>query len=165
MIVQYVKGNLVKLMKQAVEHDNTGSLKTKTFFTHGCNCHAAMGSGIAPQIAAAFPQVEEADRLFYNLMSRQNLSPFMLGKAMPVSLSRNVTVFNSYTQFFPGKDFKLPALMDAFKELNVMISGHQLIIPRIGAGVAGGDWEEISKAIDKATPNVKVIVIDWDGTL
>ena len=165
MIIQYVKGNLVKSMIQSVQHDNDGLIKGKVFYTHGCNCHAAMGSGIAPQIAAAFPQVEEQDRLFYNLMSRRNESINMLGESRPVSLSRNVTVFNSYTQFYPGKDFRPNALFEAFKKINTLIAGHLLIIPRIGAGVAGGDWEEISKLIDKATPDVKIVVIDWDGSL
>ena len=163
MIVNYVKGNLVKMMIQAVQHDDMAG--RKVFFTHGCNCHAAMGSGIAPQIAAAFPQVEEQDRLFHNLMSRRNEGINMLGESRPVSLSRNVTVFNSYTQFYPGKDFRPHALFKAFKAINTMIAGHTLIIPRIGAGVAGGDWEEISKLIDKATPDVKITVIDWDGSL
>ncbi|WNL62957.1 hypothetical protein [Citrobacter phage Ci1] len=163
MIKQYVKGNLVKMMIQAVEHDTAAS--RKTFFTHGCNCHAAMGSGIAPQIAKAFPQVEEQDRLFYNYMSRTGRQSLMLGESNPVSLSRNVTVFNSYTQFYPGKDFRLHALFQAFSKIDTMIAGHTLIIPRIGAGVAGGDWEEISKAIDKSTPDVNIIVVDWDGTL
>lgn len=165
MIIQYVKGNLVKMMVQAVQHDREGSLKSKTFFTHGCNCHSAMGSGIAPQIAAAFPQVEEQDRLYYNLMSRQNNNISMLGDSRPVSLSRNVTVFNSYTQFYPGKDFRLTALIKAFNNINTMIAGHTLLIPRIGAGVAGGDWDEISNAINSVTKDVKIIVIDWDGTL
>lgn len=163
MIKQYVKGNLVKMMIQAVEHDTSSS--RKTFFTHGCNCHAAMGSGIAPQIAKAFPQVEEQDRLFHNLMHRNNRPAFMLGEARPVSLSQNVTVFNSYTQYYPGKDFRPQALVNAFKAINTMIEGHTLIIPRIGAGVAGGDWEEISKLIDSVTPDVNIIVVDWDGTL
>lgn len=165
MIIQYVKGNLVKMMIQAVQHDQEGSLKSKTFFTHGCNCHSAMGSGIAPQIAAAFPQVEEQDRLFHNLMSRRNEGINMLGEARPVSLSKNVTVFNSYTQFYPGKDFRLTALLKAFNNINTMIAGHTLLIPRIGAGVAGGDWDEISNAINSVTKDIKIIVIDWDGTL
>lgn len=165
MIKSYVKGNLVQMMLTAVEHDNDPDVESgKVFFTHGCNCHAAMGSGIAPQIASKFPQVEEQDRLFYNLMHRQNKSMFMLGESRPVSLSRNVTIFNSYTQYYPGKDFRLAALYKAFVNINTMIKGHTLIIPRIGAGVAGGDWEEISKAIDMAAPDVNIIVVDWDGT-
>lgn len=163
MIIGYTKGNLVKLMKQSVEHDDI--LQPKVFFTHGCNCHAAMGSGIAPQIAAAFPQVEEADRLYYNMMSRTHRHNDMLGEIMPVPLSKNVTLINSYTQFYPGRDFRIDALISAFSLINNMIAGHTLIIPRIGAGVAGGDWDLISNTIDRVTPDVKITVIDWDGTL
>lgn len=167
MIHSYVKGNLVGMMLNAVESDKEGTLTNKTFFAHGCNCHAAMGSGIAPQIAKAFPQVEEQDRLFYNVMSRLDTPEHykMLGDARPVSLTRNVTVFNCYTQFYPGKDFRLTGLLKSFNLINRMIAGHTLIIPRIGAGVAGGDWDEISNAINSVTKEVNIIVVDWDGTL
>lgn len=159
MIKGYVKGNLVRLMQQAVAEPED----SKLFFAHGCNCHAAMGSGIAPQIAKAFPQVEEADRL-YNKINAGHLED-MLGTAFPVCLTRNVTVFNAYTQFYPGKDFRIKSLTEAFENINIMAKGQKLLIPRIGAGVAGGDWEEISEAINKVTPDVNVFVIDWDGTL
>lgn len=159
MIKQYVKGNLVRLMKQAVENNDE-----KVFFAHGCNCQAAMGSGIAPQIAAAFPQVEESDRLFSKSFFDDH-KWLMLGEVFPASLTGNVTVFNLYTQFFPGRDLRLPMLGKAFSKLNDIIPGHKLLIPRIGAGVAGGDWEEISKMIDKNAPDVNIYVVDWDGTL
>lgn len=159
MIKGYMKGNLVRLMQQAVNESDG----TKLFFAHGCNCHAAMGSGIAPQIAKAFPQVEETDRL-YNKVSSGYLED-MLGSAFPVCLSGNVTLFNAYTQFYPGKDFRINALTQAFENINIMAKGQKLLIPRIGAGIAGGDWDEISEAINKATPDVNVFVIDWDGTL
>lgn len=162
--MKYVKGNLVKLLKQSVEHDSEENT-IKTFFAHGCNCHAAMGSGIAPQIAKAFPQVEEADRLFSKFHRVNDAQEIMLGHAFPVSLSRNVTLFNLYTQLYPGPDLKLNALKEAFKTLNSIIPGHKLLIPRIGAGVAGGDWNIISKIIKENAPDVNIIVIDWDGTL
>lgn len=164
MIVNYVKGNLVTLLKQAVSNDDSAYDK-KVFFAHGCNCQAAMGSGIAPQIAKAFPQVEEQDRLISKFFHHIDDARRMLGTANPVSLSKNVTLFNSYTQFNPGKDLSYTALEYVFRELNILCAGHILIIPRIGAGVAGGDWEKISKIIDSVTPDVKVIVVDWDGTL
>ncbi|QHJ78840.1 MAG: hypothetical protein [Caudoviricetes sp.] len=158
--MKYVKGNLVTLMKQAVEQNDK-----KVFFAHGTNCQAAMGSGIAPQIAKAFPQVEEADRLYHKLNDHYHCKHNMLGTVFPVSLTNNVTVFNAYTQYNPGRDLRIDSLRDCFEMLNIMARGAILMIPRIGAGVAGGDWDEISKIIEEQTPDLTVYVIDWDGTL
>ncbi|WWS23940.1 hypothetical protein vBKpnAMK2_00291 [Klebsiella phage vB_Kpn_AM_K2] len=38
-----------------------------------------------------------------------------------------------------------------------------LYIPKIGAGIAGGDWELIEKLINLATPDIDIMVVEYEG--
>ncbi|BAQ22767.1 hypothetical protein AU156_gp117 [Edwardsiella phage PEi20] len=44
-----------------------------------------------------------------------------------------------------------------------MITPPFIYMPRIGCGIAGGDWEKVSVLIDMFTPNLNIIIVDWDG--
>ena len=50
-MLKYVKGDLIKAAQNG----------EVTIIAHCCNCFNTMGSGIAPQIAKAFPDAKEAD--------------------------------------------------------------------------------------------------------
>lgn len=175
MITKTIKSNLVRMMKYYASENFVGR-SYRVYFAHGCNCLGAMGSGIAPQIASAFPAVELQDwMLTLSHPNNEQREEYMLGTAHPVVVAPyKLTIFNAYTQFYPGKDLRLEALRTAFRDMNNQISrleqklveGHRgtLIIPLIGAGIAGGDWEEISKIINEETPDIDVIVVEWDGT-
>ena len=154
MITTYTNGDLISFLK---------SYKGEMIFTaHGCNCHASFGAGYAPLIGKAFDGLHEVDAK-YQASFANNFN--MLGTFSKLE-TQHVTIYNAYTQFHGGRDLRLPMLGKAFKAMNDDIKVRSseldvkpvLLIPLIGAGIAGGDWNEISKLIDENTPDVDVIV-------
>lgn len=159
MIMRYVTGNLVRMALTAMEHN------FPTAFAHGCNCHDAMHSGIAWEFQRAIPEVRAADREMYQHHIENDLSLMkMLGSYSTAEVG-TIKVFNLYTQFYPGKDCRYDAIRSAFEEIDKREDIISLLIPRLGAGVAGGDWNLIEQIINESTPNTHIIVVDWDGTV
>lgn len=175
-ITNTIKGNLVKLAQQGVF----------TEIGHGCNCFCVMGAGIAPQIAKAFPEAEEADNNTTR-GAKEKLGSMSIGFHMlfeGTERKREIAICNLYTQYGTGgraigePDIDYDALESAFTELNRLTAiakaegmfnnGRQpeqhMGIPMIGAGLAGGDWERIEKIINRVTPNMDITLVEYDGS-
>ena len=84
--MRYRDGNLITLAKEG--HFN--------IITHGCNCFCTMGSGIAPQIAEAFPEAYDADQKTVKGDIRK-LGGFSEADCFDERGEFVVTVINSYT--------------------------------------------------------------------
>jgi len=116
---------------------------------HGCNCFYAMGAGIAKSIKIQFPEAFQAD-LATEKGDRSKLGDFSHTTLM---LNRHaITVINAYIQFhYSGKKVlaDYDAIRSVFKKLKSQFSGKRFGFPLIGAGLAGGDWQVISKIIDR----------------
>lgn len=133
---------------------------------HGCNCLCTMGSGIAPLIKNAFPGVYEADcRTGKGDRSK-------LGKFSYAVMDSGLAVFNLYSQYdFTGRrigvrDLNYDALYDSLCAMKNFIKAHtdgcmmdrKIGFPKIGAGLAGGDWNVIEAMI-------KSVFFDCDVTV
>ena len=138
-----ITGDLIELAKQ----------KQFDVIVHGCNCFCKMGSGIAKQIAEKFPAAYDEDKKTIS-GDRKKLGTityaFMKGEG--------VYVVNAYTQFNYGYDGEqyvdYDAIRSCFKKIKQkfgMKMGRKLRfgIPKIGCGLAGGDWEIVSKIIEE----------------
>ena len=166
-IINIVHGNLITLAQEG----------RYTEIAQGCNCFCVFGAGIAPQIAKAFPQAEDADDETIR-GDKEKLGTFTYADVDDTHL----TVYNLYTQYGTGgrskgvPDIDYIALRKAFTVMNThvknlkgpeldffeMHSIKQLCgIPMIGAGLAGGDWDIISKIIDEVTPDVKIELVKY----
>lgn len=159
MIVKYIKDDIIDLMKESAKNNYM------SFFAHGCNCFQAMNSGIARQLKLEFPMIEKADDEFHNKFNHEDVyyRKNILGKARPVRVDATTVLLNLYTQFMPGNDLRIDALTSAFKEADEIINGRGVLyIPKIGAGIAGGDWEEIKHIIDATTLKTMVVVVEWE---
>ena len=114
---------------------------------HGCNCHCAMYSGVAKGIRAAFPEAHEADE------KTQPGDATKLGTYSAAAVERDgvrLTVVNAYTQFYRRGEGVLAdydAIRSVFRLIKRDFGGVRIGYPRIGAGLAGGDWNVISKII------------------
>lgn len=129
-----VRGNLLDLFER-------GEFDT---IVHGCNCFNSMGGGIAAQIAQRYPLAEEADKKTVS----GDISK--LGHIHMVETDYG-WVINGYTQYNPGADVCYDAIDQVFKRVAHLAKREKLVVgyPAIGAGIAGGDWERISKIISK----------------
>ena len=170
MEIEYVEGDLIKL-----------ALEGKfDVIAHGCNCHSKMGAGIAPQMAKAFG----CDRFYMetlgsdiNKLGNIDYQTFVLGENTVWSLedaknNKNepeLIVVNTYTQFNYGrnhvdgdlKPIDYEALTLCMRKLNVEFAGKHIGLPKIGAGLAGGDWNIISKIIKTELKNCRVTVVNY----
>src|SRR6478736_4612705 len=140
-MLQTVEGDLIKM-----------ALEGKfDMIAHGCNCFHTMGGGIAKSISETFPEALQADKVFGE---RGNV--WKLGQASKATIFRGDTQFvvvNLYTQFEPGANFEYLALINSLEYLKkyldinlydrVSDKPYRLGFPKIGAGIGGGDWDQI----------------------
>lgn len=124
---------------------------------HGCNCHHVMGAGLAAQIAKKFPEVVAIDK---------TTTAGYEGKLGTISFTTvggrtPFIVVNAYTQFYPGRDFRLEALTSSFSLVRRLFYDKRIAYPRIGAGIGGGDWEEIEKRINRIFEEMDHTLVEY----
>ena len=69
------------------------------------------------------------------------------------------TIINLYSQYHYGFgtiNCDYSAIKKGFISLNEEYENKSIAIPKIGAGLAGGDWEKIESIINSVTPNLNI---------
>jgi len=137
-------------------------LATKGIITHGVNCVGGFGSGIAGQIAREFPYVRE----FY--LTKHKSEGWKLGDIQVVTISPDKLFVNCATQFnFLPRDIvhaDYTAIATCMHKLKLLSTAAELEInlPKIGCGLAGGDWNEVKKIIDNVFEYHPINVKIWE---
>lgn len=168
MHYQEIEGDLIKLAKEA-KFDA---------IVHGCNCLSTMGAGIAPQMAKAFgcdkfemeqwgPGIEKLGCIDYATVvlcenAIWNLSDYKNNKNEP-----ELTVINAYTQYNYGRNhidgdiapFDYVAFTLCMRKMNHIFKGKHIGMPKIGAGLAGGNWQLIHQIIVRELKDCIVTVV------
>jgi O-acetyl-ADP-ribose deacetylase (regulator of RNase III) len=128
---------------------------------HGCNCVCTMGAGIAKGIKAAFPQAYEAD-LATTRGDRAKLGTCTFAdidqKGIPL------IVVNAYTQFdyrSSGPRADYDAIRSCMRWIKKHHAGKRIGLPKIGAGLAGGDWTTIASIIDEELAGENVTLVEF----
>jgi O-acetyl-ADP-ribose deacetylase (regulator of RNase III) len=130
---------------------------------HGCNCFCTMGAGIAKAIRAAFPAAYDAD-LATVPGSREKLGS--CSRAEVLTDHASLVVVNAYTQFdWRGKGPKVDydAVRSCMKWIKLSYAGKRIGLPKIGAGLAGGDWKRISAIVDEELEGENVTVVEFQA--
>ena len=138
----YIQGDLISFAEATLDLP----YENKIAFVHGCNCFCTMGSGVAKQFRDRFPHVYEAD------LKTKKGDCSKLGSYTYAEIAKNVVVINAYTQYNYGRDpnkvyVDYGAVEKVFSTLADDFQDYAFVIPKIGAGLAGGDWEIISDKI------------------
>ena len=128
---------------------------------HGCNCFCSMGAGIAHSIQAQFPEAYAAD-LLTTKGDRNKLGYF--SSATVQENGNNITIVNGYTQFqhsgtLPLVDYE--AVKSLFKRIKKEFAGKRIGYPKIGAGLAGGDWDKIERIINTELDQENHILVKY----
>lgn len=146
-MIEYVKGDLF------AEHH--------PFIAHGCNAQGVMGSGIAKIIREKWPECYKS----YKKYCESNSADSMLGTVYVYTW--NTTIFNCITQLNYGKDGKKYVSYDAIDKCFENIGSnpflfvkYYLAMPKIGAGLGGGNWEVIEAIIKHRLKDIKVKVYE-----
>lgn len=113
---------------------------------HCVNCKGAFGAGVAAQIAKRFPDVRRA------YMRKFRREGWHLGDCQFVMTDARIIVVNMAMQEAYGRKGKFidyDAVKICFEKTLDYCKGDggELAIPRVGSGLAGGDWGEVEAII------------------
>jgi O-acetyl-ADP-ribose deacetylase (regulator of RNase III) len=133
-----VRGDLIELAK----------VGTFDVIIQGCNCQCRMARGIALTIKQQFPEAYAAD------CQTEIGDRTKLGNFTSVQIDRdgfNFTIVNGYTQFHwegEGVLADYEAIRSVFRQVKQQFGFRRIGYPKIGAGLARGDWSIISSIIE-----------------
>lgn len=154
-MITYKKGDLVEAAKKG-EVD---------VLAHCANCFNTMNSGIAKQIRQEFPEAYDAD-----LASVRGSFAKLGGYTYalhPINDYKFLVIFNLYGQYVYGYDGKryveYDALAKCFRSLSRLVSTTEKIgMPKLGCGLAGGDWEVVEPLINLYLQDHNVIIYELE---
>jgi O-acetyl-ADP-ribose deacetylase (regulator of RNase III) len=147
-VIAYKKGDILETDEKKI--------------AHGCNCSGGFGSGFAKAISERYPAVREGYRIRYNAKK------WKLGDVQVVGVGDGSgrEVANCATQLRYGKPTEgpyvsYPAVRQVIRNL-VKTWPDGFAMPKIGAGLAGGNWDIISEIINEESGNIEVRVYVLD---
>lgn len=136
-------------------------------FIHSQNCQNTWGAGFAVQAKKTFPELYQADMATLK-GSKSKLGDFT--KSDIQRLGFRIIGVNIYGQYnygpkeFSAKDeaetrkIRYAAIREALTKVHAAYGDVKYLMPRIGAGLAGGDWKVIEGIINEVMPNASVTV-------
>lgn len=145
MIKEYIKGSILDAPQK--------------YIAHGVNCQNKMGSGVAKVLFTKYPSVKEEYHEYCEYMwnRREKRGKDLLGRYCTApQYPIEKVIINAFTQNKFGYDGEkyvdYEAIYKVFKSLS-QSKIKEVAIPKIGCGLAGGNWEIVSRLIDDATGN------------
>lgn len=136
---------------------------TEGVIVHGCNAQGVMGSGVAKQLRAKYPDI------FYRYLEHlndhldQDINP--LGTVCFVGVRPGLTIANAITQEYYGrtgeKYVSYKALQSCLEEVANCYDDIIHIPYLIGAGLGGGDVEKILRIIEAKLKDHEVHLHHW----
>ncbi len=160
-------------MFEVASHENP---VTPRFLAHGCNAQGVMGSGVAKEVKERYPecfnvyvgQLEEWKKNLPSVEEEVRFGGGILGRVIDYFDARDsITIFNCITQDFYGRTGKrfvdYGAVSRCFDRINshmVHLGAYEypIYLPKIGAGLGGGDWSIISNLIENSCTKIHPVV-------
>jgi O-acetyl-ADP-ribose deacetylase (regulator of RNase III) len=125
---------------------------------HGCNTAGVMGAGIALEFRKRYPPMYE----IYRAMC--GTGDFRLGTAFAWTeeLDMRPLIFCMATQPTPGPTASLDAIRTSLTQVLTeceALGVTEVGMPRIGAGLGGLDWADVSKVVTEVAHDSPVDVV------
>lgn len=158
-MIRYIKSDIVDEIK-------TGKYDAAA---HGCNCFCRMRSGVAKALTDAWPDIAVADKRltqegdFNKLGSYSNLD---IKQIIDGQTKQLIRFYNLYTQYNYGYDggqyLKYDALSLALEKMARSLNSYNqdIIMPKIGCGLAGGDWNIVEEIIENKLEKFNVTICE-----
>ena len=149
MPIEMKKGDVVKAFRN-------GDFNV---LAHGCNCSGGFGSGVAKQIGMAYPQVRGA------YLNHYDEGLCRLGEVQIVAGGFGNAIANCFTQEKYGRDGKLYLDYDALGNCMLYLRSifsfpDEIGMPKIGCGLAGGEWRKVKKILNEVFDDRTIYVYD-----
>lgn len=147
-MIEYIQGNLLETNANII--------------AHGCNASGGFGSGLAKQISDKYPAVRDLYKLRYRNFG------FRLGEIQCIFITREQAIINCITQQNYGSDGKqyvdYLAIETCLAQVYKLVKEQKftVAIPKIGAGLGGGDWNKIEEIINRVFHDYKILVYTGD---
>lgn len=137
---------------------------------HVCNDVGGWGRGFVLSLSARWPQPERNYRSWFRQQSDSDrYPPLALGQAMFVKVEEDVYVANMVAQHDvaptdAGPPIRYEALEQCLEQVrefarDINASVH---MPRIGCGLAGGEWARVEEIVERVLSDVEVYVYDLE---
>lgn len=140
-----LKGDLIHLAKQG----------NFDLIINGQNCKHGWKKGIAHTIGLNFPESKKAD-LNTQYGDKKKLGDYSHA-IVTLESGKPLIIVNAYTQFNYGRGnhLNINALKLSFEKIKNDFPNLHYAYPKIGAGLAGGNWFEINSVIEDVFSNQK----------
>lgn len=142
MQIEYIQGDL---LNSGIRH-----------IIHGCNSRGVMGSGVAKAIREKYPMV------YTDYWNKYNNVGLDLGDIIVSVQDDGKVIHNAITQLDYGRDtnriyVSYWAIAEVFRKINSW-NIKEIALPKIGSGLANGDWNVISAIIENTLTKTKPYV-------
>lgn len=137
------------------------------FIVHCCNDVGGWGRGFVVAISKKWKEPEASYRHWHKMGAN-----FMLGAIEPVKVAEDIFVVNLIGQHGMYNDkngvppIRYDAIRKGLRDLYHFVNkpNRSVHMPRMGAGLAGGKWEEIEKIINEelVARGIEVTVYDLE---
>lgn len=143
------------------------------YVVHCCNAQGAFGSGFAGAVRKKYPGCYGAYMATYHSQGNK----LYTGQVIEYEDKNDGRViFNAIGQEYYGYDSistgkvyvsytALETALERVKELLATMGATRISMPLIGAGLAGGDWNIISKIVEKVFDGFEIVVYTLDGNI
>jgi O-acetyl-ADP-ribose deacetylase (regulator of RNase III) len=154
-MITYIKGDLL---------EDTLQIKEKTLICHVCNNLSIMGKGFASQLKEIHPDVFQGFK-----KARLNACPANYYKL--TARNANLYVCNMvcmnglYSKYSNPNPLSYPALKACLEDALKFAVNSELNIcmPKIGVGLARGDWNKVVKILDEVFAEKNINIEVWDN--
>ncbi|NGZ14974.1 phosphatase [Vibrio aestuarianus] len=150
-----IEGDLIQLIDSG-EYD---------VLVHGCNCFCNMGAGFAFYLKNKYPQILESDQKTI-VGDKSKLGSY--SKTILYISGKKMIILNAYTQYHWKGDGVLVdynSIRNVFLNIKNEFHGKKIIYPRIGAGLARGDWNKIKSIINKELFNENHYLVEYKKSI
>lgn len=159
--ITYVKGDAT-----------TPNVEGKKIIPHICNDIGKWGAGFVMALSNKWSEPEAEYRKWYNDIRKDGKNYLPLGEIQLVPVEDDIMIANIIGQHKTQTEYKkegkpntkplvYAAVIDGLKKVNNIAQANKATIhmPKIGCGLAGGDWNVIENIIVQTiNPDVKVFV-------
>lgn len=143
-MIKYKKGDLLEAEEDII--------------AHGVNCVGGFGSGVAGQIAKQFPFIKSC------YLEKYRFEGFELGEIQIIECSKTFINCATQKEYLPRDQCHANyiAIRDCMNKVKcyAFLKNKSIAIPKIGCGLAGGDWNIVKPILEEVFNDFDVTVYE-----